>query len=142
MTTLEKLLESKKEKQAPFDKWNNQKKIIDARKNTKTIKEREVFFLQIGENVGFEQNGKGDKFLRPVLVYKKFSNHLFLGIPLTSQDKKDSRFYAEFSFKNKKSTALLSQIRLFDSKRIDYLYGRISQEQFLFIKKKLIALLQ
>ncbi len=126
----------------PFDKWNNQKKIVDARKNTKTIKERDILFLQIGENVGFEQNGKGDKFLRPVLVYKKFSNHLFLGIPLTSQEKKKSHFYAEFSFKNKKSIAILSQIRLFDSKRIEYCIGQVGRDTFSNIKKKLIALLQ
>ena len=124
-----------------FDAWNYQKKIVDARKNTKTIKERDILFLQIGENVGFEQNGKGEKFLRPVLVYKKFSNHLFLGIPLTSK-LKEGRFYAEFSFKEKPSNAILSQIRLFDSKRIEYFYGRIAPEQFLNIKKKLIALLQ
>jgi len=124
-----------------FDQWNIQKKIIDARKNTKTIKERYIAFLQMGENVGFEQNGKGEKFLRPVLIYKKFSNHLFLGIPLTSKLKKE-RFYAEFSFKDRKSTAILSQIRLFDSKRIEYISGRISQDQFQKIKKRLIALLQ
>jgi len=127
--------------QKPFDQWNTQKKIVDARKNTKTIKERDIAFLQMGENVGFEQNGKGEKFLRPVLIYKKFSNHLFLGLPLTSK-LKEGRFYAEFSFKNKKSTAILSQIRLFDSKRIEYISGQISKGNFRIIKKKLIALLQ
>jgi mRNA interferase MazF len=126
----------------PFDRRNDQKKIVDARQKTKSFKERDIVFLQIGENVGSEQNGKGEKFLRPVLVYKKFSDTLFLGIPLTSQKKKESRFYAEFSFREKKSTAILSQIRLFDAKRIEYWIGQISKGNYNKIKKKLIGLLQ
>ena len=124
-----------------FDTWNTLKKKINNKKNTKTIRERDVFFISLGENIGFEQNGKGERFLRPVLVLRKFSSHLFLGIPLTSQ-KKEGRFYAEFSFKGKTSTAILSQIRLFDAKRIEYFSGKISVGNFLEIKKKLIELIQ
>src|SRR5680860_1545617 len=63
-----------------FDKWNIQKKIVDLISNKKTFHEREIWFIKIGENVGFEQNGKGEEFLRPVIVYKKFSASVFLGI--------------------------------------------------------------
>lgn len=94
-----------------FDEWNICKKLIDGEKNTKIVKERDIVFLSIGENVGFEQNGKGKDFLRPVLVYKKFSSNVFLGIPLTKV-KKDGEFYLSFFFKEKISTAILSQIRL------------------------------
>ena len=98
-------------------------------------------FCIIGENVGFEQNGKGNSFLRPVLVYKKFSPDVFLGIPLTSQEKKGN-FYHSFELKNQASTAILSQIRLFDTKRLEYLHGRISRGDFNKLKEKLIELLQ
>src|SRR3989338_11438777 len=107
-----------------FDKWNTIKKVIDNAENKKTFHEREIWFIKIGENVGFEQNGKGAEFLRPVIVYKKFSKNVFLGIPLT-KTVKEGKFYSGFKFKNQTSFAILSQIRLFDSKKLVYSIGRI-----------------
>ncbi len=129
------------EKKESLDIWNIEKKIINNRVRTKHFKERDIVFISLGENIGFEQNGKGKKFLRPVLVYKKFSSSVFLGIPLTSQEKK-GKFYKQFSFKEKDSFAILSQIRLFDSKRIEYSLGTISKGNYMKIQKKLIELLQ
>ena len=124
-----------------FDAWNGQKKVIDNSLNKKTFHEREIWFIKIGENVGFEQNGKGAEFLRPVIIFKKFSKNVFLGIPLT-KTLKDSKFYSHFEFKGLTSTAILSQVRLFDSKRLHYSIGRMSQGDFDVVKQKLIALLQ
>lgn len=124
-----------------FDGWNTQKKHIDSTEHTSTFHEREVWFIAIGENVGFEQNGKGDAYLRPVIIYKKFSRNVFLGIPLTKTDKK-STFYVDFVFKGKTSVAILSQVRLFDSKRLKYVVGKMSVGDYTKVKEKLIALLQ
>lgn len=124
-----------------YDVWNIKKQIINQKKGRKHFKERDVVFINIGENIGYEQNGKGNEFLRPVLVYKKFSTEIFLGIPLT-RTSKDSHFYSSFNFKGKTSTAILSQIRLFDAKRIAYFYGKISVGNFKLIKEKLIEILQ
>ena len=98
--------------------------------------------MSIGENIGDEQNGKGDLFLRPVLVIRKLSPTLFLGVPLSSQSKKDSIFYKEFSLHGKKSTALLSQVRLFDSKRIEYFHEKVSVGNFKKVKEKRIELIR
>ena len=38
--------------------------------------EREIWWASLGENIGFEQNGKDENFSRPVLILKKFNNHL------------------------------------------------------------------
>ena len=124
-----------------FDEWNVVKKIIDQAPGVKYFNNREIWFLNLGENIGFEQNGKGDEFLRPVLIYKKFSRNLFLGVPLTSKIK-TNKFYSSFSHKNKISTAILSQISLFDAKRLRYYYGRVSHQKFLIIKEKLIELIR
>ena len=124
-----------------FDEWNTQKKLVDEVVKKAFFHERAVWFLRIGENIGFEQNGKGNSFLRPVLVYKKFSPDVFLGIPLTSQEK-EGKFYHSFVLKEQTSTAILSQIRLLDSKRLEYLHGRISRGDFNKLKQKLIELLQ
>ncbi len=124
-----------------FDRWNVQKKNIDLFVNKRVFHEREILFISIGENIGFEQNGKGDEFLRPVIVYKKFSKNVFLGIPLT-KTARTGKFYADFEFQARRSTAILSQVRLFDSKRLKYVIGKMSVGDYNKVKEKLIELLQ
>lgn len=124
-----------------FDQWNEKKKLIDGIQKKPFFHEREIWFIRIGENVGYEQGGKGDEFLRPVLICKKFSNHVFLGIPLTSK-KKYNKFHVGFKLKNKESFAILSQVRLFDAKRLDFLYGKLNSNDFNDIKNKLIDLIR
>jgi len=60
------------------------KKRTDNKKIIPQIKQREIYWANIGENIGFEQNGKGDNFMRPLLIFKKFSNNIFFGIPLST----------------------------------------------------------
>jgi mRNA interferase MazF len=103
--------------------------------------EREIWYLSIWENIWFEQNWKWENFLRPVLVYKKFNNNSFYWIPLTSK-MKNSKFYYSFEFKkNITSSAILSQMRLFDKKRLYRRYWMISlkfyEELTIKIKKLL-----
>ncbi len=55
-------------------------------------REKSANWCGFGENVGIEINGKNDLFSRPVLVFKKFSQYGFLGIPLTSQPHEGTRY--------------------------------------------------
>jgi mRNA interferase MazF len=124
-----------------YDKWNEVKKDVEKSKHI-YFHEREIFYAHIGENVGFEQSGKGDNFVRPILVYKKFNNNVFLGIPLSTTDKR-GKYYFEFSFKEtKQSVAILSQIKLVDSKRLDRKIGKMNQSDFDKLKKELISILE
>lgn len=124
-----------------FDNWSKEKKKIESNSLGRNFSEREVWFIKMGLNVGYEQDGKGAEYLRPVVVLKKFNKKVFLGVPLT-KTKKDLPFYHMFEFKNKKSTAILSQIRLFDTKRLKFRYGKVSQHDFKDIKTKLTELIQ
>ncbi|WP_024790833.1 MULTISPECIES: DegT/DnrJ/EryC1/StrS family aminotransferase [unclassified Lebetimonas] len=117
-----------------FDKWNELKKQINNKEINLKFRGGDIFFMSIGKNVGSEQVGKGEEFLRPVLVYKKLSKTTFLGIPLTST-KKD--WYFEFHYKNKISYAMFNQMRTFDIKRIKFKYGRIKFNTFKKLSKKL-----
>ncbi len=104
--------------------------------------EREIWFCYLGINVGFEQDGSSEEFLRPVVVVRKFNNSIFLGVPLTRTEKK-TEFYFQFQFEDDsvQSTAILSQVRLIDSRRLSYKIGNISEEDFLKLKEKLKALI-
>ena len=125
-----------------FDDWNEIKKDIEYKDKIFTFKVREIYWLKVGKNIGYEVYGKGNDFLRPVLVFRKFSKESFLGIPLTSQTK-DDMFHFEFKSinKDKINYAILSQIKLFSSKRIKVKMGKISNENFDKLKIKLKELL-
>jgi mRNA interferase MazF len=61
-----------------FNEWNEVKKEIDTREKSIIFKERDVFWVSIGENIGYEQNGKGEIFSRPVVIVKKiFEKYVF-----------------------------------------------------------------
>jgi len=108
--------------------------------------EREVWYCHLGENVGFEQDGNGDQFLRPVAIVRKFNNEILWGVPLT-RTQKDLPYYFSFTLSvvaetlDEKSTAILSQMRLIDAKRLRRLIGYISEKDFVQLKTKLKALL-
>jgi len=126
-----------------FNNWCEIKKDITKKQKTIGIKERSIVFVNIGQNVGYEQNGKGDEFLRPVVVLKVFSKNLFFGIPLTSQIKEGNFFKViTFSHKNKeyKSTAILVQAKTFDIKRCKYTKGMIKKSDFEELKESFYKL--
>jgi len=109
-----------------FDKWNEIKKSTNSSNRKVYFKERDIFYIKIGENIGFEQSGKGDMFLRPVVVLKKFNNNFFMGVPLTTTIKK--------------SNTILSQMKSFDIKRIKHKIGMISERDFIKLKSKITNL--
>jgi len=124
-----------------FDTWNELKKEIDERENIIQFKEREIYWARIGENVGFEQNGKGAEFSRPVLIVKKLNKQLFFGVPLSTTLRKGSYFY-NFAFRDDmQSSALLVQAKVFDVKRVDTKLGMMKKSDFLKLKVKLRVLL-
>ncbi len=108
--------------------------------------EREIWYCHLGENIGFEQDGRGDQFLRPVVIIRKFNNDIFWGVPLT-RTRKDLPFYFTFAIhtendmSGEQSAAVLSQIRLIDARRLRRMIGYISEENFASLKEKLKALL-
>ena len=127
-------------KQKDFKSWHNLKEQLHYGKINFKFRERDIFFMHIGVNIGFEQDGDSN-FLRPVIVYKKFNKHVFLGIPLTSQINED-RFHYEFNYKKDiRSFAILSQIKLFDIKRAKYRDGQVSKANFYKLQEKLLKLI-
>ncbi|MCL5781827.1 MAG: type II toxin-antitoxin system PemK/MazF family toxin [Patescibacteria group bacterium] len=86
--------------------------------------EGEVWWCSIGENVGREISGKSQLFSRPVLVFRKLSRQMFLGIPTTSQIRTGS-WYVPVQYNDKQYTVVLAQMRVFDTKRMSNKIGKI-----------------
>ena len=111
-----------------FDGWNKLKKKIHVRNKEIYFYEREIWWLEIGVNVGYEQDGH--KYSRPVIVVRKFNKNLFYGIPLTSK-KKEGKYYFPLELNGKSNQAVLSQMRAFSSKRLMGKLGKLEVKKFL-----------
>jgi len=98
---------------------------------------KQVWWLSIGLNVGVEEDGKNNNFERPVLIVKVFNRQCFLGIPITSADKSNKKYYFPITYNQKKFFLILSQIRLFSVKRLSRKIYKIDSADFLQIKKEL-----
>ncbi|MEN9405072.1 MAG: hypothetical protein RLY47_31 [Candidatus Parcubacteria bacterium] len=104
-----------------FDRWNEIKKKTSneaSREPNRFPQKGEVWMSVYGKNIGFEQNGSGESFSRPVLVVTKFNNQMFLTVPLSTKQK-DLDFYFNFTDpRNQKVSAVLAQIKLLSIKRM------------------------
>jgi len=124
-----------------FQKWHDKKKSVDAIAQRPFFHEREIWFCHLGVNVGFEQDGAGSDFQRPIVVIKKFNNEVCWGIPL-SKTKKRNQYYFAFPFDDSTtSVAILSQIRLFDARRLSRKIGDMPEADFARMIEKLKAFL-
>ena len=121
-----------------FDRWNEIKKGINNKNKNKFFHEREIWWCSLGLNIGSEQDGKGDNYLRPILIYKRIDSSMFIGIPLTTVLKEDN-IHVSFYFNYDISTALIFQIRSFDKKRLVQRIGRTSIYVYNKIKKAVKA---
>lgn len=102
-----------------FDKWNTIKKKVHAH-NVSSVyfREREIWWARLGVNVGFEQDGTGEEYARPVVIIKKYNPHIFLVVPLSTTSKRGTYYFAVGNVDNKEAVAILSQIRLIDTHRL------------------------
>lgn len=127
-----------------YNNWNEIKIAIEYENIIVGFKERDIFYMSMGKNIGFEQDGKGENFVRPVVVIKGFNKNMFFGIPLSTK-MKEGKFYYKFQFQKKdelvENIALLSQMRLFSTKRLLNKIGVISKEDFIKMKNEFKSLI-
>jgi mRNA-degrading endonuclease toxin of MazEF toxin-antitoxin module len=117
-----------------FDAWGIIKKNKQENIARLFYKEREIWWMHFGLNIGDEEDGKGAEYVRPVLVIRKFNANVFWGCALSSKIK-NNIFYVPISIKGKIRSVIVSQLRLYDSKRLDNKIGLICNEEFDKIKK-------
>lgn len=127
--------------QKDFDSWNEVKKELETKIINFNYKEREVWWCSVGINTGTESCGKGEKYRRPILIIKKLSNNACIGLPLSKQIKKGSWYYT-IKINNEMISIILSQIRTYDTRRLQRKLYRIDSLVFDEIKKKLDHLIE
>jgi mRNA interferase MazF len=118
-----------------FNNWNKLKIEIEKSNFEDNIyySEREIWWCHLGENLGIESCGKGNKFNRPVLIIRKYNKHHCIVVPTTTKVK-FGKFYFPIIINNQNSFLMLTQIKTIDSKRLENKIGTVELIEFNKIK--------
>ncbi len=109
--------------------WYKKKIEVNQRVISFDFAQQDIWWCSLGINIGFEEDGKNEDFERPVLILKKFSKDVFIGLPLTST-KKESPYYFPIKLHDQEGSILLSHPRLLSSKRLNRKLIKISRGIF------------
>ena len=101
-----------------FWKWHTKKELLNEAEGTALFHEREVWWCKLGVNIGYEIDGSGSGFARPIVIVKKFNLDTCLVVPLTGRMKKGKYYFPVGSVEDREAVAVLSQLRLVDRKRL------------------------
>lgn len=124
-----------------FDRWNTKKKNIQEKEPNRRYHERDIWFCSLGVNVGFEQDGTGRNFDRPIVVVKGFNAHTFFAVALTGR-KREGKYYLFLGeVDGREASAVLSQVRIIDTKRLVRKIGVLDKKSFAALKKALAEIL-
>lgn len=119
-----------------FDTWNKLKKSIDSLGTGKRFfREREMWWCSLGLNMGFEQDGKGKLYQRPVLIIKVFSQHTCVVLPITSSPSEHRYRIKIGRVEGLEASVVLSQIKTIDSRRLTQRIGYLNGQLFSQIGK-------
>lgn len=123
-----------------FKRWITNKINVHLSEKIVYFKERQIWWVALGQNVGSEQNGKREHFERPVLLLKKFGYKTFLAVPSSSKVRND---LYHFVYIYKKGTFYfnLSQVRVLSYKRLIRLSGQMEEVEFNKVREALKKIL-
>ena len=121
--------------QKDFDRWNVLKKALNDGALLPLYHEREIWWAHLGVNVGYEQDGTGPSYERPVLIIRGFSPHVCVVVPLTTSKKRDRFYISAGMVEDKNAAAIVSQIRLIDTRRLINKVGTLDRATFNPIRK-------
>ncbi|HEX8993883.1 MAG TPA: type II toxin-antitoxin system PemK/MazF family toxin, partial [Candidatus Paceibacterota bacterium] len=89
----------------------------------------DIWWCHLGINIGSEQDGKNDRFERPVLIIRVFNRTTARIAPLTSIQK-DDHYHVPIAYHRHRSSVVLSQIRTVSTKRFSRKLARLDALQF------------
>ena len=112
-------------------------KIFLLNKNKIIFKQGNIWWCSLGMNLGEEMFGKGPKFTRPILIFRKFTSNSFLGLPITKQEK-EGNWYTEITIHKEKRWIILNQARILDKKRLTNRIGALDNNDINKVRKSFL----
>lgn len=104
--------------QKDFNNWNTQKQSIHQNGKSKFYHVREVWWCSLGVNIGCEQDGGGKENRRPVLILKGLGPSTCIVVPLTRSTHTHAYRLPVGDVDGESAHAIISQIRVVDTKRL------------------------
>ncbi len=120
-----------------FDEWNEKKKDIHNSNGKSFCHQREIWWCALGVNVGSEQDGTGENYDRPILVIKGFNQSMFFGVALTGRRREGKYYFPLGVIDGREASAILSQAKPIDTKRLVRKIGTLDQVLFDQLKNAL-----
>ncbi len=100
-----------------------------------------MWWCRFGVNIGTEQDGRGEKFLRPALMLRGFGADACLVAPLTTSTREHPLRIAIGMINEKQARVNLSQLRVIDTRRLTEKIGFLDKAVFADIRKAARGLL-
>jgi len=117
-----------------FDRWNELKKHTNE-EEARLYTVREIWWCQLGLNIGSELNGKGTNFLRPAIILRGFGSDACLVAPLTTSAREHPLRLDVGIIDSSPARVNLSQMRVVDTRRLVEKIGFLEQDIFTTIRK-------
>ena len=123
--------------QKDFDNWNNKKKLIHNTGENKLYHAREIWWCNLGINVGSEEDGTGLDYERPVLILRGLGTNTCFVMPLTTSKSRHPMRIAIGAIEKggKENSVIISQMRIIDTRRLINKIGFLDKEKFEVIRK-------
>lgn len=121
--------------QKDFTQWNTVKQNIHTTGRSKFYHTREIWWCAVGINIGAEEDGSGEAYRRPVLILKGLSADTCLVIPLTTSSREHPLRVSVGLVHGKGAHALISQLRVIDTKRLVRKIEFLNKDTFEIIRK-------
>src|SRR6266403_1602422 len=110
-----------------FDSWNECKKKVNSKELRRCIA-REIWWASLGINIGYEQDGTGEEYKRPVIVLRFLNDATCFIIPITTSKTQNNYRIPIGEIRGKKSWAAISQLRVIDTRRLSNRMGKIDKD--------------
>ena len=113
-----------------FDGWGVEKRRLHEKAARPYYHAREIWWCAVGVNVGNELDGTGKEHDRPVLVLRPFNAETFLGVALIGHPRSGPYYFSLGTIGDREAVANLSQVRLFDTKRLIRKISTLEEDTF------------
>ena len=123
-----------------FDRWNKVKKRTNA-ESPRLYTVREIWWCRFGVNIGTEQSGKGEWYVRPCVILRGFGPDACLVAPLTTSPRKHVLRVPVGLIEGETARANISQIRVVDTRRLQNRIGFLDKANFDALRKAARAML-
>jgi mRNA interferase MazF len=117
-----------------FDRWNEVKKKTNA-EASRLYTVREIWWCRLGVNIGTEQDGGLDNFVRPVLILRGLGSRACLVAPLTTSLREHPLRVPMGMVAGKHARVNISQLRVIDTRRLGEKMSFLDKETFERIRK-------